>query len=664
MASRLSRDLLIVTLLSPLLAFAAGPVDVTSIVLDPFTPNTLYASTSDRGVFRSTNGGATWSPTGLTNTPVIALAIDPGAPSFLYAATPLGVLKSSDAGNTWAFTGLMNDQISGYSYFFPYQPVVGTVGSVAVAPRTDPKLPATLYVGATYVAYDAFTEFVWGEVLGSPDGGSGWGPVVPAVSGDPYAFPAWRSAPILTVARPNPATAAVVYTSGSYEYDLCWVSDPGGTIDGCAVLGHTFVGASAFAVDPQNPNIVYAGTNGSGVYKSTNGGAGWSNGTSGAVKSLAIDPRTPSNVYAGTGDRGVLKSADGGATWTAVNSGLTNHLEALGVHAGVRVVALDPIAPATVYAGTVAGVFKSTDAGENWSLSGHPTLVSLRVNPDIVIRGTASTGTVILNAAAPEGGAVVELSSNETAAASVPGSVTVTAGATSANFAISTGPLSRLPVTISATHDDLARSAALFVVPALSNAALNPYRVPGGIASSGTVWLSLPPSADGAVVSLSSSNAALAAVPVAVTVAAGATSASFAVSSSAVAESTTVMITAAYGGDARLMALELVPTTVSSVSLSPASVTAGSASIGTVALTVPAPVGGAVVRLSKSGSSASLSVVAVPASVTVPAGKTSATFTISTSPVLPPTYSGIAVSVEAAHGGATASRGLTVTQRP
>ena len=51
-----------------------GNGNVTSVAVDPLTPATVYAGTADRGVFKSTNGGANWSPTGLTNTPVYALA--------------------------------------------------------------------------------------------------------------------------------------------------------------------------------------------------------------------------------------------------------------------------------------------------------------------------------------------------------------------------------------------------------------------------------------------------------------------------------------------------------------------------------------------------------------------------------------------------------------
>jgi hypothetical protein len=78
----------------------------------------------------------------------------------------------------------------------------------------------------------------------------------------------------------------------------------------------------------------------------------------GTILALAIDPATPATLYAGTGG-GVFKSTNGGGNWSAVNTGLTA--------AGVSALAIDPATPATLYAGTGGGVFKSTNGGGNWS---------------------------------------------------------------------------------------------------------------------------------------------------------------------------------------------------------------------------------------------------------------------------------------------------------
>jgi hypothetical protein len=291
------------------------------------------------------------------------------------------------------------------------------------------------------------------------------------------------------------------------------------------------------------------------------------------------------------------------------------------------------------------------------------SLSSLSLNPTSVMGGNSSTGTVTLSGAAPSGGAQVTLSSSNTTAANVPSSVTVAAGATSASFTVSTSAVAAsTTVTISASYRSATRSASLTVMPAppppptLSSLSLNPTSVTGGNSSTGTVTLSGSAPAGGAQVTLSSSNTAAARVPSSVTVAAGATSATFTVSTSAVATSTAVTIFATYSGATRSVSLTVTPApppppTLASLTLNPASVFGGQSSTGTVTLTGPAPAGGAQVFLSSDNGAAS-----VPSSVTVPAGATSATFTVNTSFVLIST----SATISASYNGTTRTATLGV----
>jgi hypothetical protein len=291
------------------------------------------------------------------------------------------------------------------------------------------------------------------------------------------------------------------------------------------------------------------------------------------------------------------------------------------------------------------------------------SLSSLSLNPTSVMGGNSSTGTVTLSGPAPAGGAQVTLSSSNTAAASVPSSVTVAAGATSASFTVSTSAVAAsTTVTISASYRGATRSASLTVTPApppaptLSSLTLNPTSVTGGNSTTGTVTLSGPAPADGAQVALSSSNTTTANVPPSVIVPAGATSASFTVSTSTVASSTTVTIFAAYGGATRSASLTVTPApppppTVSSLTLDPANVFGGQSSTGTVTLSGPAPAGGAQVFLSSNNGAAS-----VPSSMIVPAGATSATFTVNTSFVLIST----SATISASYNGTTRTATLAI----
>src|SRR6185503_13345457 len=93
------------------------------------------------------------------------------------------------------------------------------------------------------------------------------------------------------------------------------------------------------------------------------------------------------------------------------------------------------------------------------------TLAGFQVNPTAVTGGTSSTGTVTLSNAAPAGGTAVSLSSNQPGAASVPSSVSVAAGATSATFPITTFPSGGTTVQLAATLGGSTLFAALGVNP-------------------------------------------------------------------------------------------------------------------------------------------------------------------------------------------------------
>jgi len=152
------------------------------------------------------------------------------------------------------------------------------------------------------------------------------------------------------------------------------------------------------AGDPSNERVLYAGTWGSGVYKSGDGGASWQAVNHGLanlyINSLAIDPTQPSTIYAGTYRDQLYKSTDGGISWTWSGAGMQEQ-------AIVYAIAIDPFVTSTVYAGTRGisnngnppwngVVYKSIDAGLTWAAVlediGGPEaqdwVYSLAVNPN------------------------------------------------------------------------------------------------------------------------------------------------------------------------------------------------------------------------------------------------------------------------------------------
>jgi hypothetical protein len=292
-----------------------------------------------------------------------------------------------------------------------------------------------------------------------------------------------------------------------------------------------------------------------------------------------------------------------------------------------------------------------------------PTLTSLALNPTSVNGGSPSTGNVQLSGPAPSGGALVSLTSSNTAVATVLANVTIPAGLTSLTFTVTTlAVTASTPITISASYAGVAKTASLIVTPqppsgpTLTSLTLNPTSVNGGSPSTGNVTLSGPAPTAGALVSLSSSDTTVATVPTSVTIPAGATGATFTVTTLAVTASTSITISASYAGVTQNASLAVVTPTLTSLTLNPTSVNGGSPSTGNVKLSGPALTGGALVSLSSSNTAAAT----VPASVTIPAGATSLTFTVTTLAVTASTP----ITISASYAGVTKTASLIVTPQP
>src|SRR5262249_37194518 len=222
-------------------------------------------------------------------------------------------------------------------------------------------------------------------------------------------------------------------------------------------------------------------------------------------------------------------------------------------------------------------------------------------------------------------------------------------------------------VTLTATDGRYSFSGLLTVPtnppPAvLSGVSVNPSCVVGGSSSTETVTLSAPQSTATTVALSTPAPTTVAKMPASVTVPVGATSASFTITTSPVTSQFNMNVFADLAGSAGQSALLLItpggPTTASAVAINPTSVVGGSAATGTVTLSSAAPTGGAVVTLSKSFSNGGTGTVPIPipASVTVPAGQTTATFAIATSGVTAAT----AVRISAVFNGSTSAADMTL----
>jgi photosystem II stability/assembly factor-like uncharacterized protein len=118
----------------------------------------------------------------------------------------------------------------------------------------------------------------------------------------------------------------------------------------------------SIALHPKNPDILYVATN-DAVYKSRDGGGTWEKFPSFSarrVTTLAIDPLLPATIYAGTMGDAVYKSPDGGQHWLPHNVGLKEHVSF------INQFVFHPALSEQIYAATTVGAFYTKDAGREW----------------------------------------------------------------------------------------------------------------------------------------------------------------------------------------------------------------------------------------------------------------------------------------------------------
>ncbi len=371
--------------------FAPVPIwgaDVRSLAFAPDAPSTVLAGTSAGQVYLSEDGGATWrdagSPLpfpgwvvgalrfdpnrdpnksgrlwaalwgiwgsgqvaysddlgkswaaashGLPDEPVYTLALVPGRPGRLYAATRSGVWGTEDGGGSWRrLTASV--------------PEMAKVTSLLV----DPALPETVIAGT------------WRQAYRSDDGGKTWGPPLDGMVLDTEVFS-------LTPVPDHPgeiwaSTCGWVYQS--VDHGAHWVRFKQGLDERRT---------TSFAVLPDGRLL--AGTV-SGLYASTDGGRSWVRKTDPtlSVLSIAADPRRPRRVVLGTEGSGAWISDDGGETFRRASQGMTN----------TRVWALasvgSEILAAVDHAGPVSGIHSSLDGGRTWGglFAPLPTVLDLAV---------------------------------------------------------------------------------------------------------------------------------------------------------------------------------------------------------------------------------------------------------------------------------------------
>lgn len=363
--------------------------EIKAMVMDLKNPSTLYVGTLG-GVFKTTNGGASWSPsnTGLNSAEVSTLSIAPSNPATLYTVTAGGLFKSVTGGFNWSSVNPSVTAALGWTL------TVDPSDPNALYARTikDGMFKSTdgginwhpFVIGETNLSIDAFYiapsnpairyAKVASALYRSANGGESWTYI------NDYYYTRVERFAAFAIDPSNPDTIYISQTGSSGQWSSFMKSTNGGkSWEGYQVsAAWPPILASALAIDPSAPATLYLGTE-VGVYKSTDGGKKWiySAGLGTLfISTLIIDPSNPDTVYAGT-NGGVFKSANRGLSWNLANTGLTA--------ATVVNLVIDPSDPSTLYAGTESGVFKSMFAGGGWSSSNnglaYPSLTTLAIAP-------------------------------------------------------------------------------------------------------------------------------------------------------------------------------------------------------------------------------------------------------------------------------------------
>jgi photosystem II stability/assembly factor-like uncharacterized protein len=387
-----------------------------TVAVDPFDSSIVYTGTGGGGIFKSTNGGESWREIGRRSYwDVLALAIDPASSNILYACDTGSVWKSADGGETW--TSILTSPR-------PLQDVVvdpGQPGTVYVS--SDRAIYKTSNGGAAWSTFheDSSSETYVGSLAATS--GSERALYVATTSGNlrcelpdgPCIRLGIRAFTKIAISPASPAEVFAGTSSGilrSSDGGRTWLEPKKGfsalRIWSLArsrwgnTYAHTDIGLHrksdgggweaanrgleetglvwSLASDTWQPDTAYAGAEfrcpspfpciaGGAVFKTTDGGQHWYQ-TPGSERSFAIaaDGWNPGILYAGA-DYHVLKSTDFGESWTAV--------------ANLSVYSLALARPSTVLAGTVRGVYRSSDAGASWQPIGlgKYSVLALAVDP-------------------------------------------------------------------------------------------------------------------------------------------------------------------------------------------------------------------------------------------------------------------------------------------
>ncbi|MBI1762031.1 MAG: tandem-95 repeat protein, partial [Acidobacteria bacterium] len=387
-----------------------GPEGGKIIALATVNSTNLFAATQGGGIFRTTNNGGAWTPVnkGLTNLKVLTLAARNGV---LYAGTEGdGVFRSLDNGDNWSpFNTGLNDSFvfflaasDTYLYAvtgatnFSNQTIQRTPLNEAGWAAFNTNLVANVFSDLQLAGTKLFAATLVDGVFATDASTAGWSafntgfpnnepPFINSLTASgttlfagtdagvfstPTDSAAWTtfntgldaSARIVTVEALGTnlyarAERLMIQPVASTLYDV--VKSPVARASWSTV--NTGIFNRAVNTFAQTDGNIFAGTEGSGVFRTTDAGANWAQANSGLNAAFILSLFVKDTLlFAGLDGGGIYVSSNNGQSWTAANTGLTDLFPF-----GANAFATDGTA---LYAGTNGrGVYRSTDNGANWT---------------------------------------------------------------------------------------------------------------------------------------------------------------------------------------------------------------------------------------------------------------------------------------------------------
>lgn len=375
---------------------------ITTMAISRQNPNIIYIGAADGGVLKSTNGGINWTPLTdhLPSLSMGAVAVDPTNDNVVYAGTG----EANSSGDSYDGVGMFKSTDGGASWFSIGLEQTRHIGKIII----DPSNPNVIYVAAMGTLYTGNTAR---GVYKSTDGGGTWNRVLfvnDTTGVVDLAINPQNTSILLAAAwqrRRGPEGRLYV---GGVNTGIYRTTNAGASwtllTNGLPAPAPN-VGRPAVAISPSHPHIAYVAYaddpgNFFGCYKSTDGGDTWSRTNDGSLSGLYsnfgwyfgkifIHPTNPDSVIIFGVTIG--KTSNGGASWTTQGTS----------HADNHAMVYHPTDPMRIFVGNDGGFCRSTNGSASWTRETDQDLYITQfyagwishTNPNNRMGGTQDNGT-------------------------------------------------------------------------------------------------------------------------------------------------------------------------------------------------------------------------------------------------------------------------------